>query len=153
MDRQLKPKRSPAGIDLVRRIASEGRRIFSMELARELSPEVGLKQAYLREALYHLRRTGWIVPLRRGLYAISSEVPGVAPVHEFEVAMVLVAPAAISHWSAVHHHGLTEQVPRKVFVLTTADTSIPRLAKTKKQKSGDGYPVGDTLYQFGTLKT
>ena len=28
--------------------------------------------AYVDEALYHLRRNDWIVPLRRGLYALSS---------------------------------------------------------------------------------
>jgi predicted transcriptional regulator of viral defense system len=93
MDQQPRPKRSQVGIDLVRRISSDGHRIFSMKLAREISKEAGLKPAYLREALYHLRRTGWIIPLRRGLYAISADVPGVAPVHEFEIAMALVVPS------------------------------------------------------------
>lgn len=119
-----------------------------MGLARGLSPEVGLKPSYLREALYHLRRTGWIVPLRRGLYAVSSEVPDVAAVHEFEIAMALVDPAAISHWSALHYHGLSEQVPRKVFVLTTSGTTIPRPVQTSKHKAGAGYLVGDIIYQF-----
>ena len=49
---------------------------------------------------WHLRRNGWIVSLRRGLYALASTVPGVTPAHEFEIAMALVEPAAISHWSA-----------------------------------------------------
>lgn len=97
----------------------EGHRIFSTDQAHEFSSRVGLKDSYLVEALYHLRRNHWIVSLRRGLYAISSSVPGVAPTHEFEIAMALVEPAAISHWSALHYHGLTEQAPRRVFVLTT----------------------------------
>lgn len=32
--------------------------------------------------------------------------------------MELVSPAAIAYWSALNHHGLTEQLPRKVFVAT-----------------------------------
>ncbi|MGA2742968.1 MAG: hypothetical protein ABSG65_36715 [Bryobacteraceae bacterium] len=111
-------------------LASEGHRIFSIELAREFSSRVGLNAPYLTEALYHLRRNRWIVPLRRGLYAIS--LPGAVPIHEFEIAMALVHPAAISHWSAMHHHNLTEQIPRRVFVSTTQG-SAPRVASTTCQ--------------------
>jgi predicted transcriptional regulator of viral defense system len=109
---------------------------------------VGLKDSYLVEALYHLRRNQWIVSLRRGLYAISPSVPGVAPTHEFEIAMALVDPAAISHWSALHHHGLTEQIPRRVFVLTTVTASVPRLRGARAPQPNGGYQVGETLYHF-----
>jgi predicted transcriptional regulator of viral defense system len=152
MNARQKLKKTQLGIELVRRIAAEGDRIFSAERARQLAPEVGLKDSYLWEALYHLRRNGWIVSLRRGLYALSSSVPGVIPAHEFEVAMALVSPAAISHWSALHHHGLTEQAPRKVFVLTNTDATIPRMRSTKARQTGDGYPAGDTLYKFVQVK-
>ncbi|MES4786545.1 MAG: hypothetical protein C4294_12755, partial [Nitrospiraceae bacterium] len=137
-------KKSEVGIELVRLLAIEGDRIFSTDRARELAPRVGLKDAYLWESLYHLRQNGWIVSLRRGLYALSSTVPGVTPAHEFEIAMALVEPAAISHWSALHHYGLTEQAPRKVFVLTTTEVSVPRMRGTKAKQSGQGFRVGDT---------
>ena len=145
---EQKVKRSVVGVELVRLLASEGDRIFSTQRARTLAPRVGIKEPYLLEALYHLRRTGWIVPLRRGLDAISSSVPGITPAHEFEIAMALVHPAAISHWSALHHHGLSEQVPRKVFVLTTSGTSVPTVRGAAKAKGQAGFPVGDTRYQF-----
>ncbi len=125
MNTSQKLKKTQVGVELIRLIAAEGERIFSTQRARELAPEVGLKDSYLREALYHLRRNGWIVSLRRGLYALSGSVPGVTPAHEFEVAMALVSPAAISHWSALHYHGMTQQAPRKVFVLTTKSSSVP----------------------------
>lgn len=150
MNADQKPKKSHVGIELVRVLASEGDRIFSTERARELSPRVGLRASYLLEALYHLRRNGWIVPLRKGLYALSSSVPGVTAAHEFEIAMALVNPAAISHWSALHHHGLTDQIPRKVFVLTTTEVSVPRVRGAKRQYTG--YQVGDTIYQFVQIK-
>ena len=140
------------GIELVRLLSSEGDRIFSTERARKLSPRVGLKEAYLREALYHLRRDGWIVPVHRGLYAISPSAPGATPTHEFEIAMALVSPAAISHWSALHHHGLTEQAPRNVFVTTTTGSSVPRLRGARAQQVKSGYPVGNVLYRFIQVK-
>jgi predicted transcriptional regulator of viral defense system len=148
MDAAHNLKKSEVGIELVRLLAAEGDRVFSTDRARELAPKVGLKDAYLWEALYHLRRNGWIVSLRRGLYALSPTVPGVTPAHEFEIAMALVEPAAISHWSALHHHGLTEQAPRKVFVLTTTNASVPRMRGPKAKRNGQGFRVGDTTYQF-----
>lgn len=144
--------RTGPGVELVRKLAGEGDRIFTSARARELAPAVGLSEGYLRQALHHLAKSGWVVRLRKGLYALSSTVPGVTPAHEFEVAMALVAPAAISHWSALHHHGLTEQAPRKVFVLTTTETSVPRRRGTKAKRVRDGYPVGDTIYQFVQVK-
>ena len=148
MTTRTKPKQSLVGIELVRLLAYEGDRIFTTDRARELAPQVGLKDSYLAEALYHLRRNDWIVPLRRGLYALSSTVPGVSDAHEFEIAMVLVDPSAISHWSALHHHGLTEQVPREVFVLTTTESSVPRIRRTGARLPRGGYPVGDVTYRF-----
>lgn len=131
-----------AGVELIRRLAAGGNRIFTTAKAREFGPEVGLSGNYVRQALCQLANSGWVVRLHNGLYAISEAVPGVTPAHEFEIAMALADPAAISHWSAMHHHGLTEQSPRKVFVLTTIGASVP----TTRVK-GD-YRIGDTVYRF-----
>ena len=150
MDTQQNIKKTQVGIELVRLLASEGDRIFSTERARELSPRVGLKNSYLLEALHHLNRNGWIVPLRRGLYAISSSVPGVIPAHEFEIAMALTSPAAISHWSAMQYHELTEQTPRIVTVLTTTGTSVPR--KRNNRNAENGFKVGNIFYRFIQVK-
>jgi len=140
------------GVELVRKLAAEGDRIFSTDRAREFAPAVGLSEGYLRQALHHLVRSGWLVRLRKGLYVISSAMPGTSPVHEFEIAMALVNPAAISHWSAMHYHGLTDQAPRKVFVLTTTVASVPRRPTGKTKGRGKGYSVGDALYQFVQTK-
>lgn len=139
------------GTELVRKLAEAGDRLFTAERARAVAPSVGLSPSYFRQALHHLARSGWIVRLRKGLYALSSSVPGVSPVHEFEVAMALVHTAAISHWSALNYHGLTDQTPRRVFVLTTA-RAVPRWRGVKETRSTKGYPVGETLYQFVQVK-
>jgi predicted transcriptional regulator of viral defense system len=150
--RNDRPKRTDIGVELIRVLSQEGLRVFSIGRAREFAPRVGIKAAYLAEALYHLRQTGWIVPLRRGLYAISPAVPGVSPAHEFEIATALVAPSAISHWSALHHHGLTEQTPRRVFVLTTTGTSLPRVRRTPSPKMAQEYAIAGIEYHFVQVK-
>ena len=144
-------KRTTAGTELVRALAQEGRRIFTIKEARELAPAVGLSLDYLPESLHHLSRTGWIIRIKKGVYALSSSVPGTAPVHEFEIAMALVHPAAISHWSALGYHGMTDQIPRRVFVLTTAH-SVPRTRNKTRTADEEGYAVGDTVYQFAKTK-
>ena len=148
MSTAARPKKTLAGIELVRQLAYEGDRIFTTERARELAPRVGLKDSYVGEALFHLRQNDWIVPLRRGLYTLSSTVPGVSDVHEFEIAMALVHPAAISHWSAMSYHGLTEQIPRTVFVLTTTEHSVPRLRDGSSVRREGGYVVAGVTYRF-----
>ncbi|MCD6499317.1 MAG: hypothetical protein J7M25_13575 [Deltaproteobacteria bacterium] len=66
--------------------------------------------------------------------------------------MALTEPAAVSHWSALHYHGLTEQAPRKIFVLTTTDVSVPRVRGALARQVHDGYPVGDMVYRFIQVK-
>jgi len=140
------------GIELVRSLAGEADRVFTTARARELAPAVGLSAGYLRQALHHLAKSGWVVRLRKGLYALSSTVPGVTPAHEFEIAMALVEPAAISHWTALDYHGLTEQTPRKVFVLTTTEASVPRMRGAKARLDRQGFLIGDTIYRFVQVK-
>lgn len=40
-------------------------------------------------------------------------------VHSFVIASMLVRPHYIGFWSALNHHGLTDQIPRTTFVATT----------------------------------
>jgi predicted transcriptional regulator of viral defense system len=71
--------------------------------------------------LERLQTKGWIRRIRRGRFAIiplSSGESRTPQLHEFIVAMELVSPAAVAYWSALNHHGMTEQLPRTVFVAT-----------------------------------
>lgn len=115
---------------LLQRLSQSGYRILRADLAREFLPEAS--SVHINQMLHHLTQNGWLMRLRRGLYALSPDVFQGPPIHEYELAMALVEPAAISHWSALSVHGLTEQLPREVVVLTTSDVSIPR------DSSGDG---------------
>ncbi len=144
---------SRSGTELVRELAGQGDRVFTLDRARELAPSVGISPSYLRQAVHHLVKTGWLRRLRKGLYAISSSVPGVAPAHEFEIAMHLVEPAAIAFRSAMHHHGMTEQIPREAYVLTTTAASVPRArSQTRRARKHGTYRVGATDYRFVQVK-
>ena len=134
-------------MELVRKLAESGQRLFTTKDARKVAPTLGISPGYFRQVLHHLARSGWVVRLKKGLYSLSGSVPGVTPVHEFEIAMALVKPAAVSHWSALSHYGLTEQAPRRVFALTTSGW-VPRRRDAKAQRTDEGYPVGETTYQF-----
>lgn len=71
--------------------------------------------------LDRLQRKGWIRRIKRGRFAViplSSGETRAPQLHEFLIAMELVSPAAIAYWSALNHHGMTEQIPRTVFVAT-----------------------------------
>jgi predicted transcriptional regulator of viral defense system len=142
-----------AGIELIRRLSAEGERVFSTARARELARGLDISESYSRQLLHHLARSDLLVRLRKGLYAISSAFPGVSAAHEFEIAMHLVSPAAISHWSALSYHGLTDQVPGRVFVLTTAGGHAPRERDSGTQERQGGYAVGGTIYRFVQVKS
>jgi predicted transcriptional regulator of viral defense system len=78
--------------------------------------------------LERLQRKGWIRRIKRGRFAIiplSSGENRTPQLHEFIVAMELVSPAAIAYWSALNHHGMTEQLPRTVFVATNHPVRRP----------------------------
>lgn len=98
MTTATQPRRTNVGMELVRLMAEEGHRVFTMGEARKLAPKVGLRQAYLPEALHLLTQGGWIAGVRRGLYSLSGPLTGGAPVHEFEIATALVPNCAISHY-------------------------------------------------------
>src|SRR3972149_221978 len=89
---------------------------FSMEETRRL-----FRRDLSPQFLDRLERKGWIRRIKRGRFAViplSSGELGIPQLHEFLIAMELVSPAAIAYWSALNHHGVTEQLPRTVLVAT-----------------------------------
>ena len=140
-------KRTRVGIELVRVLAAAGERVFTVERAREVAPRVGMSDAYVCEALYLLRRNGWIEPVRRGLYTLGDELTD-TPVYGFEIAMHLVNPAAIAYRNAFNHHGLSTQIPNTITVMTTTAASVPRHRNTTKSPFGRGYVAGGVTYEF-----
>lgn len=95
------------------------KRFFTIEEARKILGH--RKDDPTNQFLDRLKRKGWILRIKRGLYItvpLSSGEETNPQVHEFHVAMHLVSPAAIAYWTALNHHGMTEQLPRTVFIVT-----------------------------------
>jgi len=82
---------------------------------------------HVRQFLDRLQKKGWVERIKPGRFAViplssSSRNP---QIHEFLVAMELVKPAAIAYFSAMNHHGFTDQLPRTVVVATDHRVSRP----------------------------
>ena len=133
------------GIRLLREMAGRGLFIFSTDEAKAAGGQLGIDEGYCPQLLAHLVAGGWLLRLRRGLYAGLGGLPGSVEVHPFAVATRLVSPAAISHWSALHHHGLTEQVPRHV----TASTPRKVVTPSMRAPSGAGRREGRQIDEEG----
>jgi len=103
---------------LISSLAREDKSIFTIDDARKHIP------TNTKEVMYSLVRKKWVLPLQRGLYAIVPMDIGANGadsfiLHSFVIASYLVEPYYIGFWSALNHHGLTEQIPRTTFVATT----------------------------------
>lgn len=119
--------RSPLGRTEARFLAKVGARgTFSIAHARAV-----LEHQFdepTRQFLEKLQTKGWITRIRRGRFAViplSSGEGRTPQLHEFIVAMELASPVAIAYWSALNHHGMTEQLPRTVFIATNHPVRRP----------------------------
>ncbi len=130
-----KIRNTTLGVTLAKSLAERGYRIFDIEIAKEVGSSIGIKEAYIKECLFHLKQVEWITPLKRGLYALTPVLLSGNSISEYEIAMAIVSPAAICCWSAFHFHQLTQQIPHQVFVMTVTGEKIPR-AFVGKQNAG-----------------
>ncbi len=124
------------GVRLLQQLAEQGLFIFTVEDAKTPASRIGISDNYLSQLLSHLERAGWIFRLRRGLYAGTGSLPGGIRVHPFTIATRLVEPSAISHWSAMSHHGFTDQIPHVVTALTPQKVVTPTMRDCKRRMTG-----------------
>ncbi|MHA1771487.1 MAG: type IV toxin-antitoxin system AbiEi family antitoxin domain-containing protein [Candidatus Thorarchaeota archaeon] len=95
------------------------KQIFTIEEGAKIS---GMDPSSLRVLLSRLERRGWIERIEKGKYMIIplGAKKGLYTLNEFVIGSILIKPSAISYWSALNFHGLTEQIPTTVFVQTTS---------------------------------
>lgn len=101
------------------RLSNQGRRIVTIDDLQETLP-ISRKSA--KDMAFTLKEKGWLERLAQGKYLILPLAAGEDAVyteHEFVIAAALVEPMYIGYWSALNQHGLTEQVPRTVYIVTT----------------------------------
>ena len=103
---------------LLARLAGAGHQIISVddiETTLEIPPNTA------REIASRLTEKGWLDRLFPGTYLIVPLTAGeeaVYTTHEYLIAAHVAEPMYIGYYSALSHHGLTEQVPRTVYVVT-----------------------------------
>jgi predicted transcriptional regulator of viral defense system len=103
---------------LLARLAGAGHQIISVddiETTLEVPPNTA------REIASRLTEKGWLDRLFPGTYLIvplTAGEEGMYTTHEYLIAAHVAEPMYIGYYSALSHHGLTEQVPRTVYVVT-----------------------------------
>ncbi|MBX0325111.1 type IV toxin-antitoxin system AbiEi family antitoxin domain-containing protein [Halomicroarcula sp. F13] len=103
---------------LLARLAGAGHQIISVddiETTLEVPPNTA------REIASRLTEKGWLDRLFPGTYLIIPLTAGeeaVYTTHEYLIAAHVAEPMYIGYYSALSHHGLIEQVPRTVYVVT-----------------------------------
>lgn len=103
---------------LLSRLATEGHQIISVddiETTLEVAPNAA------REIASRLTEKGWLDRLFPGTYLIIPLAAGeksMYTTHEYPIAAHVAEPMYIGYYSALSHHGLTEQVPRTIYVVT-----------------------------------
>lgn len=142
------------GIRLLRELTAEGHIVFSSDEARRIGSRLGISAEYLRALIPQLARGGWLTRLRRGMYAVTGVLAGDLHIHPFVVATQIVQPSAISHWSAMHHHGLTDQVPRGVSAITPRKVVTPSMRKPidEYHQGHHAWVVGGIRYEYVNVK-
>lgn len=101
------------------------RDLFAFE-RRTLADLLGLDDSRLSYLLQRMEEAGLIIRLERGKYLLLGLAPEQTLSNPLFIAGHLASPAYVSFWSALHFHGLTEQVPQRVFVAVTR-SKRPRL--------------------------
>lgn len=129
------------GLDLLEALVQNIGPIFTFDQAFQIGQEQGLSRQAVRNLLNLLEKSNWVARLKRGLYTIASPIFDVK-IHPFAVAQALVTPVAISHWSALAHHGFTTQIPPMV------QASTPTKVVTPEMRSGAAYrPRGRAVWR------
>lgn len=80
----------------------------------EAASRWGISQVYASKLLARLARDGLIMRLRRGVWAVTT------PIDPYALPPYLTAPypSYISSWTALYHHGLIDQIPQQVYVVS-----------------------------------
>lgn len=121
-----KQKHSLQGIELVRVLANQGYRVFTLHDAKKAAESIQMSSSYVIEALSLLKQQGWIEGIKKGVYAFSHESGISEPPHEFEIAQALVPESVISYWTAMRHYQMTEQLPRRTFNMVPQGAGVPK---------------------------
>ncbi len=110
-------------------LARKGKKIFTIGDAGKIVKKP-------KKTVFSLARKGWILRLKRGLYAlvpleIGPKGASAFTVHNFVIASCLTKPYYVGYWTALNYYGLTDQVPRTVFVAALKPKKSVKILSTE----------------------
>lgn len=127
------------GMTLLSHVIEQVGPLFTSAEAHAAAPELAPQR--VNAVLSQLAQAGWIERLKRGTYAVTTSIFE-ATIHPYAVATFLVSPVAISHWSALNHHGFTTQIPPMI------QASTPSTVVTPEMRRGEAYrPRGRSVWR------
>lgn len=142
------------GVRLLRQLFLNGKYVFDMKDIATAARLEKIPHNQLRKLLSTLAKQGRISRVRRGLYAAIGMGVVANITHPFVIATHLVQPSAISHWSALQHHGLTEQIPEIITASTPSKVVTPsmREKELKNLKHKHVWQIADIRYEYICIK-
>ena len=143
-----------SGLSLLQELFDNGHYVFTTEEARNKAQTLNISDKYFLQLLHLLAQTGWITRLRRGLYTLKEGFPANIQLHPFVIAVNLIKPSTISHWSAMNHHGLSEQIPITITAMTTKKVVTPEMRKDSILNNNQKHTwnISGIKYEYITVK-
>ena len=145
-----RPYGEPLGLRLIAALEIDGVDPFSSADAQREAGQLGLSRAHASKLLHQLTEARRLTRIKKGLYAINDPVTRMPRAHPFAIGAALVSPSAISHWSALQHWGLTEQIPEAV-TLSSPRRTFPPIGKTDVGRGLRAWVVAETRYQIVSI--
>ncbi|HSV85985.1 MAG TPA: type IV toxin-antitoxin system AbiEi family antitoxin, partial [Levilinea sp.] len=141
------------GIQLLQRAVNEYGPIFTLDQISSLPGHQRLTPQQIRKLISKLAQSGWIDILKRGTYAVKSPLYS-GDIPPFAIASALVHPIAISHWSALAHHGFSTQNPSMIQASTPTKVVTPemRQGKAYRPRGRASWRAFDLEFEFIYVK-
>lgn len=89
---------------------------------------LGISQRNTYQLLQRMKQKNIIINVEQGKYMLQEQWNSL---DIYDIASLLITPAYIGFWSALHIHHFTDQVPQKIFVVTTKRKRSQRLQQQK----------------------
>lgn len=141
------------GIQLLERAVNEFGSIFTLDQISSLPDNQRLTPQQIRKLISKLAQSGWIEILKRGTYVVKSPLYS-GDIPPFAIANALVHPMAISHWSALAHHGFSTQNPSMIQASTPVKVVTPemRQGKAYRPRGRASWRAFDLEFEFIYVK-
>lgn len=141
------PYGETAGVRLINALEGAGSDPFTASQAAREGAALGLTRTHIIRLLHLLTTGGWISRVKKGVYAINDPVTRAPRAHPFAIGAMLVTPSAVSHWSALQHWGLTEQIPATV-TLSSPKRTFPPASGSQGAGARPAWVVGGVRYEI-----